>query len=420
MIVIFYAFYCCWRPFLNYIIIFIKSNYDLCRKILARIRGIIIFVLVIFAAIVARYTRKPIDIGMGPEPMINYIDLKKAVIKKGYTCETFVHYPFFITRDFDIIANELLPVKYHFFLSFYLYFLAIFRYKCLYFYFNGGPLAFDDFYRPLEPYLFKLARTKVVVMSYGGDVHDLFRYTNLGFRRAVSADYPTFLKFRHTQIVSNIDRWIKHADFVLGGADWSYYLYHWDRLIVAHFCIDTKQIELPPSKPHDPNRVIKLLHAPNHREIKGTKYFIEAVESLKQEGYNIELTLLEGLTNLEVKQLMRDCDIVLEQLILGWYGMTLVEGMCLKKPVVSFIDPKLIELFMVEGLIDSPEDIPLVQAEPSNVKAVIKSLLDNPEERTRIGERSRDYILKHHSLEAIGNVFDDINQSLGIMPDLKG
>ena len=55
-------------------------------------------------------------------------------------------------------------------------------------------------------------------------------------------------------------------------------------------------------------------------------------------------------------------------------------------------------------------------ASPTTIYDVLKNLLDHPETWKEIGEKSRAYVEKHHSIEVIGKYFDKINRNTGITP----
>ena len=44
-------------------------------------------------------------------------------------------------------------------------------------------------------------------------------------------------------------------------------------------------------------RPLRVVHAPNHRQFKGTSYLEEAVTKLRSDGLNIELVLVERVPN---------------------------------------------------------------------------------------------------------------------------
>jgi hypothetical protein len=375
--------------------------------------------------ILSRMITKKYDIGIGPEPFVSHLHHQKALELYGYSVQTFVDRVYYITEKFDIRGDKVFKGPLFIISPYFLLMLIIFRYRAIYIYFNGGPLGLNSsfFFRYLEPFFLKLAGVKTVVMPYGSDIQILSRSPNLMYKFAVSQDYPYFMKNSIKKIDRQIYRWTKHADHVISGCDWVYYMYHWNTLMISHFSIDTD--ELAPVKANEsaddsvPNNGdeanLTILHAPNHRNIKGSRFFIQAVEELRNEGFPVELVIAEKISNQKVKELMQEVDIIADQLIIGWYAMFAIEGMSLEKPVLCYIDDNLEELFITAGLLEENE-LPLVKCKPSNIKSVIKDLALNREQLTEIGKRSREFVIKHHSLEYIGGVFNKINIGMGITP----
>ncbi len=374
---------------------------------------ILLFPLVLFISILARFSQKSFDIGLGPDPLINNIYHKKALIKQCYKTETFVNEVYFITDEFDIRADQIFRAPFNILRNYYLFTISIFRYRCIYIYFNGGALGFTKFLWKLEPFFYKLAGVKVVIMPYGGDVQDMSRSPNLLFKNTMSLDYPGHRK-RRQRIADKIDLWTKYADHIISGCEWVDYMYHWDTLMLAHFSIDTEKWQPIQSKQTETN-TLKILHAPNHRNIKGTQYFIKAVKELKEEGLNVELILIEKVPNSEIQKVMSSVDLVADQLVVGWYAMFALEAMCLEKPVLCYIREDLENLYIAAGLIE-PGEIPIIKCDPLTVKEVIRDLVNNRKQLLEIKQRSRQYVLKHHSLEAVGKIFRSINESLEIKP----
>jgi hypothetical protein len=163
---------------------------------------------------------------------------------------------------------------------------------------------------------------------------------------------------------------------------------------------------------------LKIFHAPNHKSIKGTKYFVSAVESLKRDGFDIELIILQKVPNEIIKEMILTADIIADQLVIGWYGMFAVEAMAMGKPVLCYIRPDFEELFIHEGLLE-PGELPIIKCDHRNLKEILLHLIEHREELDPVGERSREFVVKHHSTEAMGRVFDRINPSIGIFPSMK-
>jgi len=404
-----------------------KRNNSLISFMLKMISVFAILVIAPFFIILAAISRlktKRIAIGLGSEPLINNIYHRRALGAWNYSAETFVGDVYFITDEFDVRADLRIPgnsIIIRFLRFLYVGCLSIWRYRCIYMYFNGGPIGQlgssikSPLLRNLEPYLYKLAGVKIVVMPYGSDVQNLTRSNNLLFKNAYSKDYPKH-RLRRAIIAEQIDRWTRHADHVISGCEWVDYMYHWDTLMLGHFSIDTELWKPTSSMVKEDPSPLKILHAPNHRDIKGTRHFIEAVDELNREGYNIELVLLERIPNEEVRRVMASVDIVADQLIIGWYAMFALEAMAMGKPVLCYLREDLITLYTYTGLITAGE-MPIVNCNPGNVKEVIRELAEDRDRISRIGARSRDFVLEHHSMTVVGKVFDGINRSIGITPD---
>jgi SAM-dependent methyltransferase len=134
-----------------------------------------------------------------------------------------------------------------------------------------------------------------------------------------------------------------------------------------------------------------ILHAPTNRGIKGTKYLIETISRLKKEGYSVELKLVEGVEHNRVKKIYDDADIVVDQLLIGWYGGFAVEAMALGKPVVCYLNESLFHL------VPWAKEIPIVNASLTTLYDKLKWLIENPQERERLGEEGRKFVEKWHN-----------------------
>jgi hypothetical protein len=133
------------------------------------------------------------------------------------------------------------------------------------------------------------------------------------------------------------------------------------------------------------------------------------------EGFDIELVMVEGVPNEKIRELMASVDVVADQLIIGWYAMFAIEGMAMGKPVLCYLRNDFENLYTVAGLIQSRE-IPIINCTPLTVKDRIRDMAKNQDKLTEIGICSREFVLRHHSVESVGMVFDKINRSLGIVP----
>jgi glycosyltransferase involved in cell wall biosynthesis len=140
------------------------------------------------------------------------------------------------------------------------------------------------------------------------------------------------------------------------------------------------------------DKTIRIAHAPTLRRKKGTEFIVDAVQRLKDEGLPVELILIENIPANQVKPLYESCDIIVDQVLYGWYGKVSIEAMALGKPAVCYIDPQW-----------QPyrPDCPIVNAKPENLKENLQRLVENEELRHKLGETGMAYAKKYHDIKSI-------------------
>jgi glycosyltransferase involved in cell wall biosynthesis len=280
----------------------------------------------------------------------------------------------------------------------------VFRFDVFHFFFDGGFLAGTPL-RFLEVQLLHLGGKRVVVMPYGGDVIVPTRMRSLAWRHALAADYPQILR-RERQTRRQIDYFSHRADFVVGCLFHVETLPRWDLLTTHYYPIDTDAWQPTPSRR---GGSIRVFHSANHRSLKGTDFVIAACERLQREGLEIELVLAERLPNSEVHRLLIDCDVVAEQFLHG-YALAAMEAMALGKPVLSNLaDPYYCEVHRLHTGLD---ECPIVSTTPEQLVDNLRTLARDDELRRELGQSSRDYVVRHHSYEAIGRMWEMVYRTV--------
>lgn len=375
-------------------------------------------------AVIYRFLPKKHDIGIGPLPLINSVFHKAALQRFGYDCETFAYNPFYITREFDRVEDwSACPriVRRWKLLRFAMRYL--FRYRCLYLYFNGHILGTSTRWLwRIEPWLLKVAGVKTVILAYGADVQDMRRSPNLVFRHGMNVDYPQFFR-QYDRITAMVDLWSRRADHVTGGCEWVDYQTRWDTLMLAHFSIDpdrlrnrlAQQLQAYEAIRDDTSRALRVVHACNHKAVKGTSALQKAVKKLQDEGLQIELIEFYRVDHDRVLREMALADVVADQFIVGWYAMFTLEALSLGKPVLCYLREDLIDLYTYAELID-PGEIPILNTNLRSIEERLRQLCLDRSQIKQIGSAGLAFVRKHHSTESVGRVFDRINRSLGIEP----
>lgn len=137
---------------------------------------------------------------------------------------------------------------------------------------------------------------------------------------------------------------------------------------------------------------IVIVHAPSNPELKGTSYILRAIENLKKK-YPIEFVLVQNKTQDEAKIIYQNADIIVDQLIIGTYGVFALEGMALGKPVITYIMDDMINNF--------PEELPIQNANIDNIQEVLENLIKSPKLRHKIGIAGRKYVEDYHDYRKV-------------------
>lgn len=158
----------------------------------------------------------------------------------------------------------------------------------------------------------------------------------------------------------------------------------------------------------DAGRPLRIVHAPNHRVFKGTRYLEAAVAELRTEGESVELVMVERVPNDEALRIYRSADVVFDQCIVGFHGYFALEAMALGKPVMCFIrDP---------GYLLAPDECPIINVHVRTLKEDIRRLVRVREQLPVTGRRGREYVQKHFSVAAFAARLGRAYAQIGITP----
>lgn len=162
-------------------------------------------------------------------------------------------------------------------------------------------------------------------------------------------------------------------------------------------------LELEKYQPkYEVNKKIKIVHIPSDDGIKGTNYVIAAIDKLKAEGVDFDFELIRNKPHDEVVEIIRNADILIDQMVAGWYGLISIESMALGKTTVCFLREKLYEYI---------PDIPIINLNPDNLAEGLKKLIAEKDMLPEHGRKGRAYAEKYH--DYIKNSMDMLKITLG-------
>jgi hypothetical protein len=341
----------------------------------------------------------------GPVPVISLKYWSEAMRRAGYTSLTCVagRYAINSREDFDVHRDQfgggsgLSAVfrEYRFFAW------SLRRGDVFIRFLDGGFLRWSHL-RWLEGSLMRLAGKRVIVSPYGSDIAVAGYLDDL--EEPLFADYPA-LRDEAETIKRRVDYSLRWADLVI--RNWQFgYLPRSDVVWLTQLAVDVEQWKADGDRGRSTTRDgagVTILHAPNHRHVKGSAYLERAVEGLRDEGLPVRLELLEGRPNEEIRRAMAECDIVADQFLAG-YAMFAIEGMAMGKPVLANLDsiPDELRRTAVMG------DCPIVDTDPERLRDDLRSLVVDEARRDELGRAGREFVTRYHSYDAVAEVWEAI------------
>jgi glycosyltransferase involved in cell wall biosynthesis len=251
--------------------------------------------------------------------------------------------------------------------------------------------------------MIRLVGIKIIAFPFGTDVAYRDRYRDrYDWVGRLQADYSDWDLERWGETTrGHVDLYSRHAHLVVGmDSSVSRFLTRND-LHFKGFPVDTERIQ--PSVSVDRARPL-VIHATNHRRVKGTDVLIDCVQQLQAAGVECELVLVERVDRDAALRLYSRADVIADQFVMGAYGVFALEGLACAKPVMTFLD--------AQHLANPVFNLPLVNTTHANMRGVLAALLRVRELRDRIGRFSREQVAKYQSVDAMAEVWKQIYDHL--------
>ncbi len=172
-----------------------------------------------------------------------------------------------------------------------------------------------------------------------------------------------------------------------------YTVYHWDAIHKSKYKYKIKE-------------KIKILHAPTSRELKGSKYILEALENLEKKYSNIEVQVIENIPHEKALKLYQEADLVIDQVLIGWYGGFAVEVMKMGKPVAVYIREEDLKFIPDEMAKDLKKSI--INITPFNIEEVLSRYIENNSLLYKKSEQVVDYVEKWHNPLYVAKIVKEV------------
>ena len=141
------------------------------------------------------------------------------------------------------------------------------------------------------------------------------------------------------------------------------------------------------------NRRIEIVHSTTDRGAKGSTYIMQALENLKK-NYKIEVRFVENMTNRKALEIYKKADLIIDQVLAGWYGGFAVEAMKMGKPVGVFIREEDLNFVPKEMAKDLREAV--INLHPHHIEKILREYLENPQWLYQKSKAGLEYIHKWH------------------------
>lgn len=321
--------------------------------------------------------------------------LADALTSMGHQSTILVYRGNPLLVGFEDVNLEIDPqnyLKYPWYLCkiLYAFFRSAFYYDVFHFHFGYSLLP-----QNLDLWLLKRLNKKVFMEYHGSEVRRESVYA------AHNPDREGFSGIAERESYKKQKRVARHVDGIM---------VHDRELADQLYDFPVKVFQLPlridlarftPSYPRPGSR-LRIVHSPSRREVKGTAHVIKAVETLSLK-YDLEFILVAGRDNREAKKLYQSADIVVDQLLVGTYGMLAIECMAYGKPTVCHLRDDLLDSF--------PEKPPLHNANPDNLERRLEELIIDFDLRRELGRRGRRYVEKYHCSKVVARQVIEIYNS---------
>lgn len=159
--------------------------------------------------------------------------------------------------------------------------------------------------------------------------------------------------------------------------------------------------ELASVPARDPGSRLRIAHMPKPH-IKGTPFIMDTLAKL---GNDIEIILIDGMPWREALSAVASCDLVVDQVLSGWYGGISVEAALLGVPSIARIDSSLLQ-FVPQ---DMAADLPVIAlSERTDLLGAVTNLVRDRSLLQREADRCRRSALRFH---------DAVHIARGILED---
>lgn len=130
-----------------------------------------------------------------------------------------------------------------------------------------------------------------------------------------------------------------------------------------------------------------VAHAPSSSWLKGSEWVDPILQRMDREGL-LTYRRVQNLPPIMMPSLLREVDVVVDQVVLGNPGVLAAQAMAAGRLVLAHLPEPVRRRF--------PDPPPVVETTPATIEQVLLSVIENPEHYSRIAERGAGFARKYH------------------------
>lgn len=160
----------------------------------------------------------------------------------------------------------------------------------------------------------------------------------------------------------------------------------WCPVVVDREAVRSVRVE------REPRQTPLVVHAPSSAWLKGSDLVEPVLQGLHRDGV-IEYRRLEAMPHREVMAAYASADVVLDQFVLGIYGVAACEAMAMGAVVVSHVDE------FTRGAAErlTGRELPIVEADPETLESQLRAYASDPAAFDSVRAAGREYVEAVHS-----------------------
>jgi len=142
-----------------------------------------------------------------------------------------------------------------------------------------------------------------------------------------------------------------------------------------------------------------VAHAPSRSALKGSEWVDPVLERMEREGL-LTYRRLQNLPSVMVPSLLREVDVLVDQIVFGNPGVLAAQAMAAGRLVLAHLPEPVRRRY--------PDPPPGVEATPASIEQVLLSVIENPEHYSQIAASGVEFARKYHDGRMSARVLTEV------------